>query len=239
MTRIWRRLGTALLAVLIGTAGLTAVAASPAAASGPYTSNILSAVNSARAAHGLRPYVLRSDLSSVAYSWSKHMASTSSLAHNPGLTTQITNWRWVGENVGYGPDWKTVMAAFMASPGHRANILDHDFTEIGIGVVVAGDRVWITQDFRQPMRSTSSSGTTTTRHRTVTRPRTTTQAATRPAPVRHVAPVAPAHPVVAAPSPEQLLVLRIRATSAHLKVPAGDPVAAALGFSASMSSVAS
>ena len=237
--RTWRRLGTALLAVLVGTAGLTAVAASPAAASGPYTSNILSAVNSARAANGLRPYVLRSDLSSVAYSWSKHMASTGTLAHNPGLTTQISNWRWVGENVGYGPDWKTVMAAFMASPGHRANILDHDFTEIGIGVVVAGGRIWITQDFRQPMSSSSSSGTTTTRHRTVTRPRTTTRTTTRtvvrPAPARRVA---PAHPVVAAPSPEQLLVLRIRATSAHLKVPAGDPVAAALGFSASMSSVA-
>ena len=243
--RTWRRLGTALLAALIGTAGLTAVAASPAAASGPYTSNILSAVNSQRAAHGLRPYVLRSDLSSVAYGWSRHMASTSSLSHNPGLTTQITNWRWVGENVGYGPDWSTVMAAFMASPAHRANILDHDFTEIGIGVVVAGGRVWITQDFRQPMSSSSSSssGTTTTRHRTVTRPRTTTRTTTptvsRPAPARHVSPAAPPHPVVAAPSPEQLLVLRIRATSAHLKVPPGDPVAAALGFSAAMSSVAS
>ena len=238
MKRTWRRLGTALLAALVATAGLTAVAASPAAASGPYTSSILSAVNSARAANGLRPYVLRSDLSSVAYSWSQHMAATSTLAHNPRLTTQITNWRWVGENVGYGPDWKTVMAAFMASPGHRANILDHDFTEIGIGVVVSGSTIWITQDFRQPMTSSTTTRTTKPRTTTTTRPRVTTRTVARPAPVRHVAPVVPSHPVVAGPSPEQLLVQRIRATSAGLRVPSGDPVAAALGFSASMSSVA-
>jgi Cysteine-rich secretory protein family len=233
--RIWRRIATATLAVLVGSAGLTAVAASPAAAAGPYTSNILSSVNSARAAHGLRPYALRSDLSSVAYSWSQHMAATGTLSHNPRLTTQVTNWRWVGENVGYAPDWKTVMAAFMASPAHRANILDSDFTEIGIGVVVKGSTIWVTQDFRQPMHSSSTTTTrtrtTTTRTRTTTTSRPVTSRPVVSRPVVHAAPPAP-------PSPEQLLVARIHASAARMPARGADPIAAALGFSAAMTSVA-
>jgi uncharacterized protein YkwD len=44
----------------------------------------------------------------------------------------------VGENIGWGSLWlgtpKAVVAAWMASPGHRANILDRHFRETGIGV---------------------------------------------------------------------------------------------------------
>lgn len=37
----------------------------------------------------------------------------------------------------------------MKSPGHRANILNCNFTEIGVGVVQAGGPWW-TQDFARP-----------------------------------------------------------------------------------------
>jgi hypothetical protein len=37
------------------------------------------------------------------------MGEQNSLYHNPSLTTQVTNWQSVGENVGYG-----VLAAELA-----------------------------------------------------------------------------------------------------------------------------
>lgn len=44
----------------------------------------------------------------------------------------------VGENIGWGSLWlgtpRAVVAAWMASPGHRANILDPHFRDTGIGV---------------------------------------------------------------------------------------------------------
>src|SRR5204862_1717148 len=64
-----------------------------------------------------------------------------------------------GENVGVGPNVDSLEDAFMNSPEHRANILDSDYTEIGIGTAVGKDgRLYVTQDFRQPMHSSSSSG---------------------------------------------------------------------------------
>lgn len=43
----------------------------------------------------------------------------------------------VGENIAYGTGWmatpRAIVAAWMASPGHRANILDPDFRDTGIG----------------------------------------------------------------------------------------------------------
>jgi hypothetical protein len=86
------------------------------------------------------------------------MAAQTSLYHNPSLTSQVPNWQAVGENVGEGPGVNDIATAFMQSPEHRANILDHDFTQIGVGVSV--DRsgiVWVTEDFREPMYASSSS----------------------------------------------------------------------------------
>jgi uncharacterized protein YkwD len=44
----------------------------------------------------------------------------------------------VGENIAWGSLWlgtpRAIVAAWMASPGHRANILDRRFRETGIGV---------------------------------------------------------------------------------------------------------
>jgi len=44
----------------------------------------------------------------------------------------------VGENIAWGTRWlatpRAIVAAWMASPGHRANILDPRYRETGIGV---------------------------------------------------------------------------------------------------------
>ena len=45
------------------------------------------------------------------------------------------NYSWLGENIAEGfPDATTVMTGWMNSPGHKANILETNFTDIGVVV---------------------------------------------------------------------------------------------------------
>lgn len=118
-------------------------------------SSYLSMLNGERVSHGLQALGWRSDLSAVAQAWSAHMAATRSLSHNPSLTSQVSNWRAVGENVGEGPTIKDLDAAFWDSTEHRANILDSGFEEIGIGSARSAGVIWITVVFRQPMQSSA------------------------------------------------------------------------------------
>ncbi|MGZ4595742.1 MAG: CAP domain-containing protein [Actinomycetes bacterium] len=153
-----RQLAAALTAIALVLAALVtgAVTARPAGAS--TVENVFTAkMNQARTSHGLPRYATRSDLVAVARAQAGRMASSSRLYHNPNLTRDVHNWRWVGENVGYGPDATLVHTAFMNSAPHRANILDHDYTEVGVGVVVRGGRVWVAEVFRRPARAVSRS----------------------------------------------------------------------------------
>lgn len=155
-----RRLPALLAAVLVLLSVLVvdgALARPAAAATATPAQVLIAKMNAARVAAGLRPYVVRSDLTTVAQAQARRMASSGTLYHNPYLTTAVTNWRWVGENVGYAPDALTLNSAFMASPGHKANILDRDFTEVGVGFVVSGGRLWASETFRTPLHATTSS----------------------------------------------------------------------------------
>jgi hypothetical protein len=195
-------------------------------------------MNAARESVGLRPYVVASDLTSVARQHSAEMSSKQSLYHNPNLTTDVKNWQAVGENVGEGPTVSDIHNAFMNSPEHKANILDHDFTQVGVGVSVDNNGIiWVTEDFRQPMKSTSTTTTHTTSHtapRTATKPattapRTTTLAAKPAAPVARPALARP-RPAAAA-SPQAKLLARLTAIrSASAQNPTTDPVAAAFDY---------
>jgi uncharacterized protein YkwD len=66
---------------------------------------------------------------------------------------------WVGENLALGifSDEKDLVDAWMASPGHRANILNSHFEEIGVGVeegMYEGNHVWLAvQEFGKPASS--------------------------------------------------------------------------------------
>jgi len=150
-------LALALAAVLTGT--LTAAPAGATTAEDSLTARL----NGARSDQGLPSLATRSDLVAVARAQATRMADSGTLYHNPNLTTDVANWRWVGENVGYGPDVQTVHVAFMNSDAHRANILDTDFTEVGVGVVERGDRVWVAEVFRRPETVTTSSSGSSTR----------------------------------------------------------------------------
>lgn len=79
------------------------------------------------------------DLQAYARAWAVHMAAGQVLEHSGGP--------W-SETVGMGPDWRTVFAAFMASPRHRAIILDPGARDVGIGTQRDAERVWVVLVFR-------------------------------------------------------------------------------------------
>ncbi|MEP6761729.1 MAG: CAP domain-containing protein, partial [Sporichthyaceae bacterium] len=133
-----------------------AATARPAGASST-ESTVTSKINSARATHSRQRLATRSDLVAVARGQARRMAARNTLYHNPSLAQQVRNFRWVGENVGYGPSVSLVHSAFMASAGHRANVLDRDYTEVGVGAVWANGRLWIAEVFRQPLHTTAAS----------------------------------------------------------------------------------
>lgn len=157
--RARRRLVGGLLAVAVAVttfAGL-ATASSAAASTGGDESGFVASVNAARRSAGRPTYAESADLTSVARRWAQSMASSGSLRHNPNLAGQVSGWRFVGENVGVGYDVGGLHRAFMASPAHRANVLDSDFSQVGIGVAYGGGRLWVAEVFRKPTASSAAS----------------------------------------------------------------------------------
>jgi uncharacterized protein YkwD len=58
------------------------------------------------------------------------------------------DYRAAGENIARGQGGaREVMTAWMTSPGHRANILNCDYRELGVGHVDGGDGPWWVQNF--------------------------------------------------------------------------------------------
>ncbi len=101
---------------------------------------------------------MRGDLAAAAQVQAERMADRSDLFHNPDLGGSVSHWSALAENVGYGPDVAAIHTAFMNSPGHRTNILNAKYTEVGVGVVVRNHVMWVAEVFRRPSGETSGSG---------------------------------------------------------------------------------
>ncbi|USQ85633.1 CAP domain-containing protein [Streptomyces phaeoluteigriseus] len=120
----------------------------------PAVPRVVALVNSERAKVGCSPVTLNAKLSQAAQAHSADMASHNTMSHtgsdgsDPGqrITRAGYLWSTYGENVAYGYSTpEQVMAGWMASAGHKRNILDCRFKEIGVGVAQPGS-YW-TQDF--------------------------------------------------------------------------------------------
>jgi hypothetical protein len=176
-----RRLAGGLAAAALVMSAATGLGAGTAeAVTQVSTGGMVSDVNQARQARGVPSLDTDGSLASVALAQARRMASRDTLYHNPNLQSDVTNYRWVGENVGYGPSLDVIQDAFMKSPSHKANILDRDFTEIGIAAVKDGDgRTWVAQVFRRPS-SDAGSSTRSTGSGTATKPEKKAKTADRP-----------------------------------------------------------
>ena len=112
---------------------------------------VLCLVNRARSSGGEVPLQPNGDLHEAAQGHSTDMVLGDYFEHiSPGGSTPLdrmrasgylsqTNGSWeIGENIAFGTlqqaTPQAVMARWMASPGHRANILDAGYRDTGIGV---------------------------------------------------------------------------------------------------------
>ena len=106
--------------------------------------------NAARAAEGLPALSLDPQLVGVARRHSQEMADSGTIFHNPGLAGEVAGrWLLLGENVGMGGSCDDVQDALMKSPAHRKNILEPRFNAVGMGTVVQGGAIYLTQVFMQ------------------------------------------------------------------------------------------
>jgi uncharacterized protein YkwD len=132
---------------------LCLVPAAPAAAGQPepgYVGRVLELTNAARLEAGLPPLAISDELENAAQSYSQVLASSGCFGHTCGAVPNFidrdalsgyTGWVALGENVaaGYATP-ESVVAGWLASPAHRANILSPDFSEIGIGMATPQTR---------------------------------------------------------------------------------------------------
>ncbi len=130
---------------------------------------VVNLVNQERTSRGLKALTINPTLAFAAGFHSNQMvARANAMPSNPAGAMQHTlygvnaptptsrldysgydNWMAYGENIAYGyTTAAAVMQAWMNSSGHRANILNPNFTEIGVGVATsaAGYLYW-TQEF--------------------------------------------------------------------------------------------
>jgi uncharacterized protein YkwD len=135
----------------------------------------LELVNASRAQAGVKPLAFDAELVSAAGNHSDWMVAQDVFSHtgvngssaSARMKAAGYDWTAVGENIAYisGSGAATIDAAdverlhsnLMNSSGHRANLLNSRFEEIGIGLT-QGDykgrpAIFVTQDFGRPTAS--------------------------------------------------------------------------------------
>jgi uncharacterized protein YkwD len=121
------------------------VSAAPNDAADGMVARVLDLTNAQRRDAGLGPLSLSSQLSEAAQKYSQVLASSGCFEHTcgpvPNFVDRIgqsgySGWTSLGENIAAGyPSPEAVVGGWMASPGHRENILSPSYSEVGIGMV--------------------------------------------------------------------------------------------------------
>lgn len=113
-----------------------------------YEQKVVELVNEVRVQNGLSPLTLDPQLSEVARKKSQDMKDKNYFSHtSPTYGSPFDmmkqfgiSYKTAGENIAMGQQTpETVMNAWMNSEGHRANILNGSFTQIGVGYVADGN----------------------------------------------------------------------------------------------------
>ncbi|HZS24841.1 MAG TPA: CAP domain-containing protein [Gaiellaceae bacterium] len=121
------------------------------------------ALNRVRAAHGLPRLQIEPALVDSARAHSDEMVATDTFEHGSAWWRRLVRagatGTHVGENIGWCADSvcpsgapATLVGEWLASPDHRANILDPRFSHVGVGIAVGPFHGWdsayvVTTDF--------------------------------------------------------------------------------------------
>jgi uncharacterized protein YkwD len=120
---------------------------------------LLDEINRARAAHGLPALRIDGTLEQAARAHSRDMLRRGYFGHGDfgrRLASFGARGPAVGENLGWGVGARgtaqAIVAGWLASPGHRANLLRRGFRRVGLGRVVGtfagrGGTTVVTADF--------------------------------------------------------------------------------------------
>lgn len=110
----------------------------------PEVATFVALVNEHRVSIGLAPLAWDARVAEVAQAHSQDMVDRRFFSHtNPDgespfnrLAEARITYTWAGENIAYGyPTASSVLAAWLNSPGHRANIENPNYSHHGVGLV--------------------------------------------------------------------------------------------------------
>lgn len=137
-----RRTISAFLCAAVVLLGAPALAATMTVTT--YESQIVTSTNNYRAKHGLVKLKEQSCAKSYAVARAKWMAANRTLKHSSMSTVASKcHFTAVGENIAYGySSGSAVVKAWMASSGHRKNILTAKYRYIGSGARKDSRGVW-------------------------------------------------------------------------------------------------
>lgn len=118
---------------------------------------VLKLVNVERGKQGLKPLTLNTKLNKVAEDKAKDMRDNNYFSHDSRkygspfdmMRSYGINFSTAGENIAAGQRTaEQVMESWMNSSGHRANILNKNYSQLGVGFCVGGsyDTYWV-QEF--------------------------------------------------------------------------------------------
>ncbi|WP_371381356.1 CAP domain-containing protein [Sporomusa aerivorans] len=125
-------------------------------ASGSEESQALSLLNQDRASNGLSALKSNSQLTKLAENYAGDMINRGYFSHyNPEgqspfdrMTNAGISYKTAGENLAINTSVTAAEKAFMNSSGHRANILNSTYTDVGIGVMHSpSGSVYVVQEF--------------------------------------------------------------------------------------------
>jgi uncharacterized protein YkwD len=110
-----------------------ALSGAPPAAAGasPAERTLLAAINDARSAHGRAPLRFGTTIQAGAHSRAGHLLDHDLFLHGQLLPGSSENLAWLTCRAGWA---RRVVNMWLASPGHRANLLDGSARRAGIGV---------------------------------------------------------------------------------------------------------
>ena len=116
-------------------------------------------LNADRVSNGLAPLKLNHAVTAVAERHAQDEINRNFFDHNnpdglspfDRLRAASISYSYAGENLAINRDVASAEKAFMNSPGHRANILNPNYTEVGIGVRYNSQgSVYVVQNFISP-----------------------------------------------------------------------------------------
>lgn len=132
-----------------------------------FEQRVFASTNLVRSQYGLPPLVYNAELSYVARLHSYNMGEKRFFEHRDPQGRDAADrvrqeypeliMAGVGENLFMSErddrvfDPEHVVDKWMKSPGHRKNILDEEFTHLGVGIAKAGNRLYTTQVFATPI----------------------------------------------------------------------------------------